>query len=385
MSHVIIHKKLAQALLEHATQPLEHFDGGGIAGILGAKNNFDSQGPMQTSQNLTPQVAQQYGQQQDVYGQQQSLANTLLAQSQGQGPNPALAQLNQATGQNVNQQAALMASQRGAGANPALMARQAAQVGAGVQQAAVGQAATQQAQQQLAAQQQLQQQQAQMAGQSLQAQSILQGAIASQNNANMSSQGINAQVQGQNAAANSGILGGLISGGAAALGSIFNKGGEVKGYAVGGPVQPMGIQNYGAPQIPNIAVQAPQADPFKAGMTSLGGFLGAQMNQPQATNPYAGSGFDPQAMQQASMRYQAAQAGGIPMEAEGGPVPGEAEVDGDSPKNDTVKAMLSPGEVVLPRSVTMSKNPERGAVEFLRYLNANKKGYGRVIDSRRGA
>jgi hypothetical protein len=36
----------------------------------------------------------------------------------------------------------------------------------------------------------------------------------------------------------------------------------------------------------------------------------------------------------------------------GGIVPGQARVAGDSPKNDTVPARLSPGEVVLPRSVT---------------------------------
>ena len=34
----------------------------------------------------------------------------------------------------------------------------------------------------------------------------------------------------------------------------------------------------------------------------------------------------------------------------GGPVPGKAKVPGDSPKNDTVDAKLSPGEIVIPRS-----------------------------------
>jgi hypothetical protein len=36
----------------------------------------------------------------------------------------------------------------------------------------------------------------------------------------------------------------------------------------------------------------------------------------------------------------------------GGHVPGKAKVQGDSPKNDTVDAKLSPGEVVIPRSAT---------------------------------
>jgi len=37
--------------------------------------------------------------------------------------------------------------------------------------------------------------------------------------------------------------------------------------------------------------------------------------------------------------------------AEGGQVPGKAEMEGDHPANDKVPAMLSPGEVVIPRSV----------------------------------
>jgi hypothetical protein len=40
-----------------------------------------------------------------------------------------------------------------------------------------------------------------------------------------------------------------------------------------------------------------------------------------------------------------------PGAAKGGIVPGEARVDGDSPANDTVSARLSPGELVVPRSL----------------------------------
>jgi hypothetical protein len=49
----------------------------------------------------------------------------------------------------------------------------------------------------------------------------------------------------------------------------------------------------------------------------------------------------------------------------GGPVPGIATVSGDSDKNDTVQAMLSPGEIVLPRSVTMAKNAPEAAAKFV--------------------
>lgn len=44
----------------------------------------------------------------------------------------------------------------------------------------------------------------------------------------------------------------------------------------------------------------------------------------------------------------------------GGPVPGQARVAGNSPQNDIVPAKLSPGEVVLPRTVAQNPGP-RGA------------------------
>lgn len=49
----------------------------------------------------------------------------------------------------------------------------------------------------------------------------------------------------------------------------------------------------------------------------------------------------------------------------GGPVPGKAKVSGNSSKNDVVHAMLSPGEIVLPRSVTQAKNAPEAAAKFV--------------------
>jgi hypothetical protein len=89
--------------------------------------------------------------QSDVFAQQQALANQMQGVANGTGPNPALAQLNQTTSNNIANQAALMAGQRGTGANAGLLARQAANQGGQLQQQAVGQGATLQAQQQLAA------------------------------------------------------------------------------------------------------------------------------------------------------------------------------------------------------------------------------------------
>ena len=45
--------------------------------------------------------------------------------------------------------------------------------------------------------------------------------------------------------------------------------------------------------------------------------------------------------------------GAAALMASGGKVPGQAPVTGDSPKNDIVNAKLSPGELVIPRSVVM--------------------------------
>lgn len=80
--------------------------------------------------------------QSDVYNAEGQIAS-------GQGPNPALAQLNQTTGQNVAAEGALAAGQRGASSNVGLIERNAAQQGATTQQQAVGQAATTEANQQL--------------------------------------------------------------------------------------------------------------------------------------------------------------------------------------------------------------------------------------------
>ena len=248
-THTIMPKKLAQALMEAG---VKHFD---LGGRLGVDNNFQASAPSTPQQTLQPQINQTYGHTQDVYNNQSNLAQQLMAQSQGQGPNPALAQLNQTTGQNAANQGALMASARGANQNPALVAREAAMQGGAIQQQAAGQAATLAAQQQLGAQQAAGQIYGQQGGQELQNQSIQQGALAAQNtnqtNAQLGAQGINAQVSGQNASIGAGLLGGLMQGGAAAgMAALLSKGGEVKKMADGG------IMNYSTTNpftVPNLS------------------------------------------------------------------------------------------------------------------------------------
>lgn len=69
----------------------------------------------------------------------------------------------------------------------------------------------------------------------------------------------------------------------------------------------------------------------------------------------------------------------------GGQVPGRAQVSGDSSRNDTVPAVLSPGEIILPRSVTESNDSPQKAkafVEAIRLEHGKKKSpqsYGELL------
>lgn len=57
----------------------------------------------------------------------------------------------------------------------------------------------------------------------------------------------------------------------------------------------------------------------------------------------------------------------IPMYADGAVVPGTPEVPGDSLRNDKVHAMLSPGEVVIPRSIAPNPDAVKNFVQKLMY------------------
>jgi len=57
--------------------------------------------------------------------------------------------------------------------------------------------------------------------------------------------------------------------------------------------------------------------------------------------------------------------GGLLQGKQGGVVPGKAEVPGNSYQNDTVHALLSPGEVVIPRHVMHGEKPGERAKKFI--------------------
>jgi hypothetical protein len=467
---------LAKALLDAG---IEHFDTGGTTsvGMLGSltpQSQYGVQAPTITTQdNLGTNANQLYGQNQDINTNQNTLASQLQQQAIGQGPNPAQNQLAQATGANVSNQAALMAGQRGAGANVGLMARQAAEQGAGIQQAAAGQAATLGAQQQLGAQANLQNLYNQQAQAALQGQGIQQQALAAQNATQTTGQlgasQVNAQTAQQNANNSASTLGGLIGGVGSAVASIFNKGGDVQkldsgGYAdatdpnlilkttspganqgfsqgvgylgsviaailnKGGYVQKLDSGGYATATNPNLILRTTSPGANKGisqGVGSLGSALlnkspssflgqsgssgaaptlGVDTSMPSSSDLAAGTNMngslapvsDVSPAFGSELSTAAPSLGSVgPLLSEGGAidgtdgisqVPGEAEVDGDSLKNDVVPALLSPHEAVLPRSVTMAADaPERAKkfVEMLQDRKGKSGGYGKVLRARR--
>lgn len=234
---------------------------GTIGGALGLNNNFQAGAANTQAGTNAAQLNQAYNGSQTALQQQQSLADTLnpqaaqaaqnqanLAQqlygmTQGQGPNPALAELAQATAGNVAQTGAQMAGARGANQNVGLMARQIGQQGAATQQAAAGQAATLQAQQQIAAQQNLANLAASQIGQTGSAitgsntaqqneQNILQQANSAFNNNQVGMQSNINNTNAQTAQGNQGMAGKILGGVSSAIsgltGGLFAEGGEVE-------------------------------------------------------------------------------------------------------------------------------------------------------------
>jgi hypothetical protein len=287
---------------------------GGLLGTAGGAGGTGFAGPQQaniTNPVTQSQITNAYTGVQGAQAQQNSLLSALQAQNglanqsniynqlqniaAGQGPNPAAAQLAQATSANTANQAALMAGQRGASQNVGLMARQAAQQGAANQQQAAGQAATMQAQQSLNAlgqagamasgqvANQIGQTNANTQAQQAEQQNLLnaQGqynsaAVGSQSSVNAANAGLaNTQLQGQQA-----MLGGLMNsmGGASGMmggiSSMLAKGGKVQRFDEGGDV--------------NSAPQTAQDD--AASGQDFGDFKGASTAAPMSVaSPSFGS------------------------------------------------------------------------------------------------
>lgn len=347
-SHAVMHSSLAKALIEAG---VKHYDLGGdignawnnITGSLAGNSKYEASMPDIYTQTpgLQGDIAAGEGQQQSTFQAQLNLAQALQQQTMGQGPAQTL--LGQQVGQNVANQGALAASVRGANVNPALIARQAAMAGAGAQQQGLNASALTQ----LQSQQNLANLQSQMAQEGLQQQSVAQGALAAQNNAvntaTLGTEGINAGTANSNAANSGALTRGIVSGGAQAGAAAAGKkahGGTIKKMSEGGLEPLPGIEGYSTQNVitPNMADGGMPPVPFSMALL------------------------------------------------QGGRVPGQAQVAGDSEKNDTEPTMLSPGEAVIPRSIMQSPNMEKKALEFLKHLKAKKKGgYESVVNSKKMA
>lgn len=334
--------------------------------------------------------------QSNVYNQLQGVAN-------GTGPNPAQAQLAQATGANVSNQAALMAGQRGTSANAGLLARQAAQQGAATQQNAAGQAASLQAQQSLGALGQagtIAGQQVTNQGNAANAysssaqgqQSNLLNSINSQNNAAVSNasqqNSANAELAKTNATAGQNTLGNLTG----ALGSAAQM---IPGAlsSVASNVNNLGMtQTDLSGMLGSGAEAGGAADATAGGAGAVGDLLstgiefaatGGQIGKNGLTTPGPQSkvgqhihmlakGGKVPALVSPGERYlnpqavKAVEKGADPIKA-GTKIPGKPKVSGakNSYANDTVPASLDDGGIVLPRSVTQAKNPHWAAHKFV--------------------
>lgn len=338
---------------------------GVVGSVLGGKGN-DFQAPgAAIAQPVNQQQAQDALAQQQAFvqalnsgqgltGGAANLQNTfanLGNVAAGQGPNPAQALLANTTGNNIAQQAALMAGQRGASQNAGLLARQAGVAGGNLQQQAAGQAAALQAQQALNAlgmQGQLAGQQAGMQQQAIQGLTAdTLGQINAQNQANIQNAanmaGINANVAAQNTQNNRNLWGGITN-------------------AAGGALGALGLGSNSAPAA--SAASAPSTSNNAFGFDAKKALAFADGGEVGPMSHYGRSLYN-----QGGMAANSANQQGVLKENY---VHGKAKVKGDSSKNDTVPAILSPGEIVIPRSVAQSKNAPEQAAKFVAAILAKK-------------
>ena len=275
-------------------------------------------------------------------GGQRDLVAALQARARGEGPSLTQQQLQAATDQNIAQTAGQVASMKGI--SPALAARVIAQQRGEAGQQMAGQAATARLQEQMGAEQQLAAALEAQRQQDLAQQQVTTGAL--------------------------GTIGGLQ-----------------------GAQNQARIGNVSQANQTNAQVAAQNA---KTGGSMLGGLLGAAGGV-LGTMVAPGVGTALGSSLGSAVGSAMAEGGEVDFRG-GGKVPGAAEVEGDSPENDTVPSWLSPGEVVIKRSVAqkpgvkdallkVNDNPDL-AKDFVAAIKAKSRGkdgsgYGKVLASQR--
>lgn len=371
---------------------------GGLGAVSAAKGIFNGAGKGPESGMGAPERAvnagmanQRYGgvkdslqQQQDFVnalkgangvGNQSSVFNQLQGVASGTGANPAQAMLNNQTGQNIAQTSALMGSARGVSQNPGMMARQAGNMGAGIQQNAVGQGAALQAQQSLGALgqmggiagQQVGNQMAATQGMTASQQASYQQLLDQIKSQNQTAAGLQENINTGNTALGTqgnqqlGQLGGgLMNAAGAGMGGDFGKaigganlggGGGSRSSIVmgGGPSNVMKAAGGMIPQGPRSAIGRAFAK---------GGKVPAQVS--------------PGEIYLSPAKAKAVAAGkASPMSGER--IKGKAKVGGDSYANDTVKKTLKAGGVVIPRSKALGDDVAEKATAFVQAVMARGK------------
>lgn len=360
-THTMMPYPLAKALMDSG---MKHYFLGGIFDAIGSVVGAPFKGLAKGLSEQNTYQAQLSPTQQTNYGdyitrsaedsfrirqQQQDLANLLAQEARGEGPSVAQQQLAQSTGNAIEANRALMAGQRGAGTNVGLIAKAAGHQAGDQLRGANSDAAMLRAQEMLAARRALAQQQqmmAQGAGSMFGTAGGLQNA---QNIGNIENyrmmQGINSGIAQGNVNTINDLSGGLFKGAASAIAGIpLSKGG---GGGAG-------------------------ANPGS----------GAGLGEPGGGAWFAKGGKIPEHIQGIAQILHPEH-----FERSGGHVPGRSMYSGDDERNDRVPALLSPGEVVLPNSVTQSADPAQKAAEFIRHLQEKKEirksGYDRIA-SRKG-
>ena len=256
--------------------------------------------------------------------QQALLAQQLAAQANGQGPSLAQMQLQQASDQNLKNQAGMIAGVKGI--NAAQAGRQVALAGANQGQNLANQAA------QLRLNEQMQKQ------------NLLANTLNAQRGADINQQGANTNLYGL-------------------TGQLQNQQNQTA------------LQNYWNAQNINSGIAAQNTD--------TGNKIGGGLIQGGASIGAAMAGAAHGAVIKDGMAKVAVSPGEKVVSPEGdiSSVPGEAHYEGDDPRNDTVIADLREDSIVVPRSKSNDKEKMIGFIKHMKESSKKKSDLQQVLES----
>jgi hypothetical protein len=146
--------------------------------------------------------------------------------------------------------------------------------------------------------------------------------------------------------------------------AMLSQGGIVHKYASGGPVSALGQYYAGNNSLNgNAAAFSGGINPAIQDQSLLSSLTG---DKPEGlSNSQAGAGAQGIGGQNVAPTGATDLGSLAEVAAHGALIPGRAKVKGDSSKNDTVPAVLSPGEIVIPRSIAQGKDAPKRAAEFV--------------------